>query len=410
MHRSDYLHKACFSVRFIKPQITEGNRRQNNNERGTVLMENLFDIRIGYASPKNPIALASMAGVSDSKFASRLRNAGLVILGGYNMDEQTNGAARKEIARGRSEFLSDEPMDFLKSELEATAGFTTIAINVRAATLSPYIHAANLAKKFGAILEINAHCRQPEMTELGAGEALLKDAGKLCDYIKEIKKTDVVLSVKTRANVVNDVELARAIEKAGADIIHIDAMSSEGADIGVIRRVRNSTGLFIIGNNSVVDFESAKEMFSHGADMVSVARAALSNPDVINQLILEVSSFQAMTGWYNAPKHICAGGDLRALAFCCLPVKPCALHGALKQAGISANEFMKLKTDFARNTPIEYGEGTCFGSMTWCCKITKPCFLRDGALEARGLSDVEYMRIKKRLSEYILKHRSKEIR
>ncbi len=368
-------------------------------------MESLFDIKIGYASPKNPIVLASMAGITDSKFASRFRDAGLVILGGYNLDKQTNDAARKEIARGRSEFVSEEPMEFLKDELEATKGLTTMAINVRAASLEPYVDAANLAKKSGAILEINAHCRQPEMTELGAGEALLKDTKRLCDYIKEIKKTGVVLSVKTRANVVNDAELARAIEKAGADIIHIDAMSPEGVDIGVIRRVRNSTGLFIIGNNSVVDFESAKEKFSHGADMVSVARAALANPGIIDQLVFEVSSFQAMTGWYNAPKHICAGGDLRALAFCCLPVKPCALHGALKQAGISAKEFMKLKTDFARNTPIEYGEGTCFGSMTWCCKITKPCFLRDGALVARGLSDVEYMQIKKRQSEYILKHR-----
>ncbi len=367
-------------------------------------MESLFDIRIGYVSPKNPIALASMAGITDSKFAQRFGNAGLVILGGYNLDEQTNNAARKEIARGRTEFVSDKPMDFLKSEFEAAKG-TAIGINVRAASLEPYVEAAALAKESGALLEINAHCRQPEMTELGAGEALLKDSKRLCDYIQEIKKTGVVLSVKTRANVVNDVELAKAIEKAGADIIHIDAMHPEGVDIGVIKRIRNSTDLFIIGNNSVVDFESAKEMFSHGADMVSVARAVLSNPGIIDQLVSEVSSFQAFTGWYNAPKHICGGGDLRALTFCCLPVKACALHGALKLAGISAEEFMKLKTGFAKNTPIEYGEGTCFGSMTWCCKITKPCFLRDGALEATNLSDVEYMRIKKRLSEYIMKHR-----
>jgi TIM-barrel protein len=370
-----------------------------------LMIENLFDIKIGYTSPKNPIVLASMAGITDSEFASSFKNAGLIILGGYNLDEKTNEAARKEIERGRTEFVSHNPMEFLEKELEAACGITTIAVNVRAASLEPFIKAGHIARKFGAILEINAHCRQPEMIELGAGEALLKDLPRLCEYVREIKKTGVVLSVKTRANVVNDVELAKAIERAGADIIHVDAMHPQGVDIGVIKRIRNSTNLFIIGNNSVVDFENAKEMFSHGSDMVSLARAVLENPEIINQLVFDVSSFQSMTGWYNAPKHICGGGDLRALAFCCLPVKPCALHGALKQVGLSAEEFMKIKTEFARKTPIEYGEGTCFGSMTWCCKITKPCFLRDGVLESVGLSDVEYMRIKKRLSEYILKHR-----
>lgn len=369
-------------------------------------MENLFDIKIGYISIKNPIALASMAGITDSSFASAFKNAGLVILGGYNLDDRTNEAAKKEIARGRREFVSSEPVEYLIKELETAKEIgTAVAVNVRASSLPPYIEAARIALEFGAVLEINAHCRQPEMLESGAGEALLKDSPRLCEYIREIKKTGAVVSVKTRANVVNDVELAKAIEKAGADIIHIDAMHPEGVDVGVIKRVRNSTNLFIIGNNSVGDFESAKEMFARGADMVSVARAALKNPGIINYLVNEVSSYQAATGWYNAPKHICAGGDLRALAFCCLPVKPCALHGALKQAGISSEEFVRIKEDFARGTPIEFGEGTCFGSMTWCCKITKPCFLRDSALEMRRLSDVEYMKIKKRLSEYILKHR-----
>ncbi len=377
------------------------------------LKEDLFDIKIGYACPRNPIALAPMAGVTDSKFASRFKNAGLVILGGYNLDDKTNEAARKEMIRGRKEFISDRPMDFLATELEAIKGLTTVAVNVRAASIEPYVQAAHIAREHGAILEINAHCRQPEMLELGAGEALLKDTPRLCEYIREIKKTGVVLSVKTRANVVNDVELAKAIENAGADIIHIDAMPLkddvrlQSADTGVIRRIRNSTRLFIIGNNSVVDFECAKEMFGHGADMVSVARAVLPNSGIIDYLVNEASSVQSLIGWYNAPKHICAGGDLRALAFCCLPIKPCALHGALKQAGISAEEFMRIKTDFTRRTPIEYGRGTCFDSMTWCCKITKPCFLRDGALESIGLSDVEYMQLKKRLSEYILNHRKK---
>jgi putative methanogenesis marker domain 9 len=113
------------------------------------------------------------------------------------------------------------------------------------------------------------------------------------------------------------------------------------------------------------------------------------------------------TGWYNSPKHICGGGDLRALAFCCLPVKPCAVHNALNQIGMSAEEFTKLKLQIAEGTPLEYGDSTCFGSMAWCCKITKPCFLRDGVLEVVGLSDVDFMRLKKQMSEEILAHRKR---
>ena len=369
------------------------------------MIKPLFNIKIGYASLKNPIATAPIAGITDSGFAAKFANAGLVVLGGFNLDARTNDAARKELARGRKEFVSDHPMDLLKKELKASEGLTSIAVNVRAASLEPFVEAARLAKDSSAILEINAHCRQPEMLELGAGEALLRDVPGLCEYIREIKKTGVVLSVKTRANVVNDVELAKAIEKAGADIIHIDAMHQDGMDVGVIKRVRNFTDLFIIGNNSVVDFESAKEMFSHGADMVSVARGLLEDPHLIDRLVDEISAVQSMTGWYNAPKHICGGGDMRALAFCCLPVKPCALHAALKQAGMSAEEFMKLKIGFTHGTPLEPGDGTCFGSMTWCCKITKPCFLRDSTLTATRLSDVEYMQLKKRLSEFIMKKR-----
>ena len=371
------------------------------------MTKDIFNIKIGYASPKNPIATAPMAGITDSRFAAKFSNAGLIVLGGYNLDERTNEAARKEMVRGRFEFVSDDPMNFLKQELEVSKDLTTIAVNVRASSQEPFVQAAHLAKTYGAILEINAHCRQPEMLELGAGEALLRDVPRLCEYIREIKKTGVVLSVKTRANVVNDVELAKAIEKAGADIIHIDAMHPQGVDIGVIKRIRNSTDLFIIGNNSIVDLESVKEMFSRGADMVSVARGVLEDPGLIDHLVDEMSAIQSMTGWYNAPKHICGGGDMRALAFCCLPVKDCALHVALKQAGISAKEFLKLKMDFTRGTSLEPGNGTCFGSMAWCCKITKPCFLRDSALTQTGLSDVEYMQLKKGLSEYLMKKRKR---
>ncbi|MCL7415293.1 MAG: methanogenesis marker 9 domain-containing protein [ANME-2 cluster archaeon] len=370
-----------------------------------------FDLKIGYLTPKNPIALAPMAGITDSKFAAQFTDhVGMVILGGYNLDERTNEAAVLEVQRGRSEFISDSPLEFLESELQAITSEdtgTAVMVNVRAVDIEAYADAARLAKKYGAGIEINAHCRQSEMIELGAGQSLLEHLDTLQEIIETVRSTGAVVSVKTRANVVDDIDVAQVIEKAGAHIIHIDAMGGHGADINIIRKIRNHTSLFIIGNNSVVDFSSAKSLFQRGADMVSVARAVLNEPNTLRFLVDQITSYQLTTGWYNSPKHICGGGDLRALAFCCLPVKPCAVHSALKMIGMTAEEFAQLKLKFVEGTPLEYGDSTCFGSMTWCCKITKPCFLRDGVLEVVGLSDIDFMQIKKHMSEEILSHRKK---
>jgi TIM-barrel protein len=375
-----------------------------------VVDDGLFDLNVGYVSFKNPVALAPMAGITDAEFARKTaQSAGLIIIGGYNLDEETNQAAKRMSERGRREFISEEPMELLESELEKLQELdSAIAVNVRAVTVEAYMRAALIARKYSAILEVDAHCQQPEITGLGAGEALLKDADRLESLIRKIKKTGVVLSVKVRANVVDNTRLAQLIERAGADILHFDAMGAQGADLRAVRDVRDATErIFLIGNNSIRDFEDAKEMFGRGADMISVARAVLENAEILHELADATAALQRQTGWYNAPKHICGGGDLRALTYCCLPVKPCAVHTALKKVGMTPREFAELKINFVNGTPLQYGEGTCFGSMAWCCKVTKPCFLRDGVLRRIGLSAVEYTELKKRMAEYILENRRK---
>lgn len=366
----------------------------------------LFDLHIGYVRFKNPIALAPMAGIVDSAFANQYAsNAGLVILGAFNLDKASIAVASALVARGRKEFISNEPMELIKKEIRAVTFGSAVAVNVRSTTLEPLIEAAKIVKEEGAILELNAHCRQPEMLETGLGEALLHDLPRLSAWIRAIKETGVVLSVKVRANVVDDIKLARLIDKAGADIIHVDAgMENFGADLDAILDYRDATRLFLIGNNSVKDFEAAKEMFTRGADMVSAARGVLENSGLIQELVDNVTSYQQSIGWYNAPKHVCSEGDFRGLAFCCLPVKPCPVHEKFQKLGYTAEEFARTKFDFAKGTMLEYGEDTCFGSLVWCCKITKPCWIRDGVLNTIGLSDAEYMKLKKQLANYVLDH------
>lgn len=107
-------------------------------------------------------------------------------------------------------------------------------------------------------------------------------------------------------------------------------------------------------------------------------------------------------GWDDAPSHICRGGDIRGLAFCCPPVKPCPIMNALKEVGISPQEYINIKEKFAKETKLGEGPGTCFGSLVWCCKTSKPCPLRDMTLNQIGMSTDEYLTLKKQLSEAIL--------
>lgn len=106
--------------------------------------------------------------------------------------------------------------------------------------------------------------------------------------------------------------------------------------------------------------------------------------------------------WDDAPSHICRGGDVRGLAFCCPPVKPCPIMNALREVGLTPQEFLDIKQQFAKETRLGEGRGTCFESLVWCCKTSKPCPLRDMTLNQIGMSHDEYLTLKKQLSEVIL--------
>ena len=154
-----------------------------------------------------------------------------------------------------------------------------MSVNLRSSSPKPIIEISEIKEL--DIIEINAHCRQPELIESGCGQALLENPKILHDFVSEVvKKCNKKVSVKIRANVsgVDDITIAKAIDDAGADYIHVDAMKPghDCADFNVIESIRNNVDLFIIGNNSIRDLESARRMISSGADGISIARAAIN--------------------------------------------------------------------------------------------------------------------------------------
>jgi TIM-barrel protein len=230
------------------------------------------------------VALASLSGAADAKWARAVEDhAGAAFLGGIALCAGTRRAARRMAEeRDREEFLPDEPLQFVDRELsKLEAAPLTAGINVRSAKRAPLQEVGEVCANRGAICELNAHCRQPELCAAGVGETLLRDAYRLCEGVETVAATGAGVSVKVRAEVpgVELGALANWIEAAGADAIHVDAMDSEE----VIAEVTEAADLFVIANNGVRDQESTEEYLAYGADAVSVGRAS-DRPAVLREI------------------------------------------------------------------------------------------------------------------------------
>jgi TIM-barrel protein len=237
----------------------------------------------GHTSFAPPLALASLSGEADADWArAGAAYAGGAFLGGIALDADSRAAARDLVERDRSEFLPDDPLAFIDRELEALADVPIQpAFNVRSATAEPIAEAARICRDRDAFLEINAHCRQEELCAVGCGETLLRDSDRLAEYVDRAAETGVTVGVKVRAEVpgVDLPALARELERAGADFVHVDAMDSES----VIADVVDATDLFVIANNGVRDDETVREYVEYGADAVSVGRPS-DNPRVLERV------------------------------------------------------------------------------------------------------------------------------
>lgn len=186
------------------------------------------------------------------------------------------------VARERTEFLPDDPVAFVDGQLAALSDSPILpGINVRSATLPPIRAMGDVCHRHGAILELNAHCRQEEMCAAGAGQSLLRDPDRLAEQVRVTAETGAAVSVKVRAEVpgVNLPEVARKAVDAGADIVHLDAMDSEQ----MVQEVAEATDCFLVANNGVRDEATVEEYLEYGADAVSVGRPS-DRPEVLSRV------------------------------------------------------------------------------------------------------------------------------
>ena len=147
------------------------------------------------------------------------------------------------------------------------------------------------------IIDINMGCPVPKVAlKNQAGSALLKNPSKVREIVSEVvHHVKIPVTVKIRSGwdekSINAALIAKVIEEAGAKAICVHARTrSQGysgkADWQVIRDVKKSVSIPVIGNGDVTSPELAKKMLLEtGCDAVMIGRGLLGNPWLVKNCI-----------------------------------------------------------------------------------------------------------------------------
>jgi tRNA-dihydrouridine synthase B len=227
----------------------------------------------------NPLVLAPMAGITDLPFRIICREMGAGIV--------------------YSEMVSAEAL--VRNQPRTTGMLVTdrrerpVAFQIFGCRPASMAGAAKLlSSREIDIIDINMGCPVPKVLRSGAGSALLRDLGlarEIMTAVAGASSKPVTVKIRTGwdAKSIIAVELAGAAEAAGIAAITVHARTrtmgfSGKADWGMIRTVKGSVGIPVIGNGDVRSAQDAKRMLEEtGCDGVMIGRAIQGNPWIFRE-------------------------------------------------------------------------------------------------------------------------------
>ena len=144
------------------------------------------------------------------------------------------------------------------------------------------------------LIDINMGCPAPKLVKNGEGASLMLVPNRAAAIIKEVKKmTDKPVTCKFRRGfkMGNETALdfAKAMEEAGADMITVhgryrDQFYSGESDREIIRKIKESVSIPVIGNGDIFTGQDALDVLETGCDGLMVARGALGNPWIFEEI------------------------------------------------------------------------------------------------------------------------------
>ncbi len=248
-------------------------------------MNYIKKLKIGNVELENNLILAPMAGVTNRPFRIICKEYGA-------------GMVCTEMASSRAMFHND-----LKTKrlLNTDGEKRPISMQIFGSDEETMAYAAKHVSEIADIIDINMGCPAPKVVKNGDGSKLLLDLEKAETILKSVvqnSKVPVTLKIRKGWNSENivAVEIAQIAEKTGISAITIHGRTRSEfytgkADLDIIKKVKESVKIPVIGNGDIVDGETAKRMFEYtGVDGIMIGRGSFGRPWIFKEIITYLST------------------------------------------------------------------------------------------------------------------------
>lgn len=143
------------------------------------------------------------------------------------------------------------------------------------------------------IIDINMGCPVKKVLKAGSGSSLLRNVEYLEKMVRSVvqnvsKPVTVKMRIGFDHNSLNYLEVAKAIERAGAKAICVHGRTksdfySGKVNLEAIKEIKEIVSIPVIGNGDVKTVEDLDNMLKTGVDLVMIGRASFGNPWIFEE-------------------------------------------------------------------------------------------------------------------------------